>query len=29
MEGSDFSDRERSNGMPAFDIVKRKIRAFE
>ena len=27
-EGSDFSDSERSNVMPAFDIVKTKIRAL-
>ena len=28
-EGSDFSDRERSNGMPAFDIVNNKTKANE
>ena len=26
-EGSDFSDSERSNGMPAFDIVDNKTKA--
>ena len=29
MEGSDFSDRERSNGMPAFDTVISNNGAFD